>query len=89
MIDPDLEAHLSPGVRRCRLCGIRKVLDRGFYRDRKSRGGYRRECKRCRDRAGARWARGRYVPKTGRRHRTKADRAVAAARERTQAPEIN
>ena len=26
--------HVSPGIRLCRRCGIRKVIDRGFYRER-------------------------------------------------------
>ena len=65
-------------IRRCSLCLIRKVLGRGFYRDRKSRGGYRRECKKCRNRARARWARLRYRPKTGRRYRTRAGRDAEA-----------
>lgn len=68
-------SHVNPGIRRCKLCGIRKVLDRGFYRDKTCRGGYRQVCKKCRNRERAEWARARYVPKTGRRYRAKADRA--------------
>ena len=67
--------HVSSGVRRCRRCGIRKVIDRGFYRDRTCRGGYRQVCKKCRNRERAAWARSRYVPKTGHRYRAKGDRA--------------
>ncbi|MDQ3919589.1 MAG: hypothetical protein M3348_14055 [Acidobacteriota bacterium] len=67
-------SHSSPSIRRCKTCGVRKVLSLGFYRDRTSRGGYRRECKRCRNRKRALWARERYRPKTGRRYRTGADR---------------
>ena len=68
-------SHVSPGIRRCKRCGIRKVLDRGFYRDRTCRGGYRQVCKKCRNRERAEWARSRYVPKTGRRYRTQSERA--------------
>jgi hypothetical protein len=64
----------SREIRRCKSCGVRKVLSLGFYRDRTSRGGYRARCKKCRNRQRARWARSRYTPKTGRRYRTKADR---------------
>ena len=69
------DSHTSPGIRRCRRCGNRKVLSRGFYRERKGRGGYRRVCKKCRNRGRAEWARRRYVPKTGRRYGAKADGA--------------
>jgi hypothetical protein len=41
-------SHQVGEVRRCSRCQVRKVLTMGFYRDRKSRGGYRRECKLCR-----------------------------------------
>ena len=68
-------AHLAPEIRRCKQCGIRKVLSRGFYRERKGRGGYRRVCKKCRNRGRAAWARARYAPKTGRRYRVKEDGA--------------
>lgn len=57
-------------VKRCRLCGVRKAVW-AFYRGKSCRGGRRPECKRCH----ARWRRGRYQPKTGRRYVTKADRA--------------
>lgn len=60
-------------IRRCRACGVRKVLKKGFYRDRTGRGGYRSQCKRCRNRQRAAWARARYVPKTGRRYQTESD----------------
>ena len=39
--DLTADAHACHGIRRCRQCSVRKVLDRGFYRDRTSRGGYR------------------------------------------------
>jgi hypothetical protein len=64
----------SQEIRRCKSCGVRKVLSLGFYRDRTGRGGYRARCKKCRNRQRARWARSRYTPKTGRRYLTKADR---------------
>lgn len=57
---------------------MRKVLDRGFYRDRTSKGGYRQVCKKCRNGERARWARARYVPRTGRRYRTRKDREGVA-----------
>jgi hypothetical protein len=57
---------------------VRKLLDRGFYRDRTCRGGYRRVCKKCRNRERAGWARRHYVPKTGRRYRTGRDRGEEA-----------
>lgn len=66
-----------PAIRRCRSCGVRKVLARGFYRDRTSRGGYRQTCKKCRNRERAKWARENYSPKTGRRYVTKLDRAAS------------
>jgi hypothetical protein len=66
--------HASGEIRRCKGCGVRKVLALGFYRDRTGRGGYRARCKKCRNGQRARWARSRYVPKTGRRYRTKAER---------------
>jgi hypothetical protein len=68
----------SQEIRRCRGCGVRKVLALGFHRERKGRGGYRARCKKCRNLQRARWARSRYRPKTGRRYRTKADRAQAS-----------
>ena len=73
------DAHACLGIRRCKRCGVRKVLDRGFYRDRTCRGGYRQVCKKCRNRERAGWARRRYVTKTGRRYRTRRDREEAAA----------
>lgn len=73
------ESHASGGIRRCQRCRVRKALDRGFYRDHTSRGGYRQVCQKCRNRERAAWARRRYVPKTGRRYLTKRDRAASAA----------
>lgn len=68
----------STEIRRCTGCGVRKLLALGFHRERKGRGGYRARCKKCRNRQRARWARSRYRPKTGRRYRTKADRALSS-----------
>jgi hypothetical protein len=69
----------SQEIRRCTGCGVRKLLSLGFHRERKGRGGYRARCKRCRNRQRAEWARARYRPQTGRRYRTKADRARASS----------
>lgn len=69
-----VNSHASHEVRRCRSCGVRKLLALGFHRERKGRSGYRAKCKKCRNRQRARWARARYVPQTGRRYRTKRDR---------------
>jgi hypothetical protein len=66
----------SPEIRRCRRCGVRYVITMGFYRNHKGRGGRESVCKRCRNRQRARWARACYVPKTGRRYLTKADRSA-------------
>lgn len=66
-------------IRRCRSCGVRKLLALGFHRERKGRAGYRARCKRCRNRERAAWARSRYRPRTGRRYRTQADRARASS----------
>lgn len=57
-------------VKRCRRCGVRKAIW-AFYREKSCRGGRRPECKRCH----AGWRRARYLPKTGQRYVTKADRA--------------
>lgn len=65
------DSHVSPPIRRCKRCSVRKVLDRGFYRDRTCRGGYRQVCNKCRNQERAAWARRCYVPKTGRRYLTK------------------
>lgn len=70
----------SPGVRRCRRCGVRYMLTMGFYRNRKGRGGRESVCKRCRNRQRAAWARSLYVPKTGRRYRTKTDRLAEVSK---------
>lgn len=72
--DSAFQAHAGGPIRRCRDCQVRKVLEIGFYRERTCRGGYRPECKRCSNKARARRARSRYVPKTGRRYVTEGDR---------------
>jgi hypothetical protein len=67
--DLQLSAHTGHAIRRCSKCGIRKILDRGFYRDRKGRAGYRSECKKCHNLWRAAWARGRYQPSKRGRYR--------------------
>ena len=65
---PDLAAkadllassHTGQMIRRCSKCGLRKLLERAFYKERTCRAGYRPECKKCRNRARAAWARARY-----------------------------
>lgn len=74
VVNPDA----SQEIRRCKGCGVRKVLALGFHRERRGRAGYRARCKRCRNRQRAEWARARYRPKTGRRYRTQADRALSS-----------
>jgi hypothetical protein len=49
-----------------------------FYALRRGLFGRRPECKACHNAYRNGWARRRYVPKTGRRYRTKADRARGA-----------
>lgn len=71
-----VNAYASHEIRRCKSCGVRKLLTLGFYRDRTGRSGYRARCKKCRNRQRARWARSRYTPQTGRRYRTRAERLV-------------
>lgn len=68
------EEHQGAQVKRCRQCGVRKMLW-AFYREQSCRGGRRPECKRCH----AAWRRSHYRPKTGRRYKTKADKARAHA----------
>lgn len=50
-------SHQAGEVRRCSKCGVRKVLEMGFYRDRTCRGGRRPECKRCRNNYRKEWSR--------------------------------
>jgi DNA-directed RNA polymerase subunit M/transcription elongation factor TFIIS len=59
--DLQLSSHTGHQIRRCSKCGIRKMLERGFYRDSKGRAGYRSECKKCHNRWRAAWARARYT----------------------------
>ena len=49
-----------------------------FYAAQRCLLGRRPECKRCTNDYHNRWARDRYVPKTGRRYRTRRDRAAEA-----------
>jgi hypothetical protein len=65
--EADTRVLTRKGVRRCRRCGIRKVLEVGFYRESTCREGYRPECKKCRNAYRRDWARKRYQP--GRRGR--------------------
>lgn len=58
-------SHTVQEVRRCRRCGVRKVLDVAFYRDRTCRGGRRPECKRCRNNYRKEWSRRRRLPSRG------------------------
>jgi hypothetical protein len=87
--DLTAEAHVDQGVRQCKRCGVRKLLDRGFYRDRTCRGGYRQVCKKCRNRERAGWALRRHVPRTGKRYLTRGDRATAASQGRRASSKIN
>ena len=59
---PDLAAssHTGGNIRRCRDCGVRKLLERAFYKERTCRAGYRPECKKCHNKGQARRARARY-----------------------------
>jgi hypothetical protein len=50
-------SHTVREVRRCSRCGVRKVLEMAFYRDRTCRGGRRPECKRCRNAYRTEWSR--------------------------------
>jgi hypothetical protein len=73
-------------TKRCSKCGGEKPLAE-FYAAKGGLGGRRPECKRCSNSYRNSWARRRYVPKTGRRYRTRRDReAEAAAREPDAAP---
>ncbi|MET0625742.1 MAG: hypothetical protein ABW250_22595 [Pyrinomonadaceae bacterium] len=64
--------------KKCRKCG--KVKPAGeFYAAKGGLLGRRPDCKSCSNSYHNRWARRRYVPKTGRRYRTRGDRAEAAA----------
>lgn len=64
--------------KRCSKCGRVLPLD-AFYAQPRGLLGRRPECKSCQNSYRNRWARARYVPKTGRRYLTRADRAALAA----------
>lgn len=69
---------VGEGTKTCSKCGRRLPLS-GFYALRRGLQGRRPDCKSCHNDYRARWARRRYVPKTGRRYRTRRDRAAAVA----------
>lgn len=58
-------SHTVQEVRRCSRCGVRKVLDVAFYRDRTCRGGRRPECKRCQNKYRQAWVRRRRAAARG------------------------
>ena len=59
--------------KRCTKCGKCKPAGE-FYAAKGGALGRRPECKACSNEYRSRWARRRYVPKTGRRYRTRRDR---------------
>jgi len=69
---------VEAATKRCTKCGKSKPAGE-FYAARGGRLGRRPECKSCSNAYRNGWARRRYVPKTGRRYRTKADRDAEAA----------
>jgi hypothetical protein len=72
--------------KRCTKCGKCKPAGE-FYAAKGGLLGRRPDCKQCSNGYHNRWARARYVPKTGRRYRTRADReGAAAAREPDSTP---
>lgn len=75
---------LAEETKACSKCGRRLPLA-GFYALRRGLLGRRPDCKSCHNGYHNRWARARYVPKTGRRYRTRGDRAEAAATQRPDA----
>jgi hypothetical protein len=64
--------------KRCTKCGKCKPVEE-FYAAKGGLLGRRPDCKACSNSYHNRWARQRYVPKTGRRYRTRRDREAAAA----------
>ena len=66
------------GEKRCTKCGKCKPAGE-FYAARGGALGRRPECKACSNAYRSRWARSRYVPKTGRRYLTRRDREEAAS----------
>jgi hypothetical protein len=69
---------VETATKRCTKCGKSKPAGE-FYAAKGGALGRRPECKACSNEYRNRWARRRYVPKTGRRYRTKRDREEAAA----------
>lgn len=67
---------LAEETKTCSKCGRRLPLT-AFYAQARGILGRRPECKSCHNDYHNGWARRRYVPKTGRRYRTKRDRAEA------------
>jgi hypothetical protein len=67
-------------MKRCSKCG-RSLPLAGFYAHSRGIQGRRPDCKTCHNEHRSRWARQRYVPKTGRRYVTRADRAALASQE--------
>lgn len=65
-------------TKRCSKCGQVKAAQ-DFYAAKGGVLGRRPECKSCSNAYHNAWARRRYKPKTGRRYRTKADRAQGRA----------
>jgi hypothetical protein len=63
--------------KRCGKCGRVKPVGE-FYAAKGGLSGRRPDCKSCSNAYHNEWARRRYVPKTGRRYRTRRDRAEAA-----------
>jgi len=63
--------------KRCTKCGKVKSVQE-FYAAKGGMLGRRPDCKQCSNSYHNRWARRRYVPKTGRRYQTKRDREEAA-----------
>lgn len=70
----------SQEMKTCSKCGREKPLA-AFYAHRRGIRGRRPDCKACHNAGRNRWARRRYVPKTGRRYLTRADRAALAGKE--------
>jgi hypothetical protein len=67
----------AEGTKRCSKCGRERPLS-GFYAHSRGLLGRRPDCKSCHNEHRSRWARRRYVPKSGRRYVTKTDRAARA-----------
>ena len=73
----------------CSKCGQVKSVEE-FYAAKRGLLGRRPDCKACSNSYHNAWARRRYVPKTGRRYRTRREGAAeAAGSEPDAAPEIN